>query len=86
MRPAKLAGSILHGIHRKVVMSYDFEVRFDCAGSPKMRPASVAGSILRGFYRNIVMLYDVEVRFDCAGSQKMRPASLASIGAPGTDG
>ena len=61
--PSNVAGSMLRGICRNIVLLYDGEVCFDCAGSRKMRPASLAVSILHGSYRNIMMLYDVEVRF-----------------------
>ena len=64
MRPPSLSASTLRGIYHKIMMLYDVEVRFDCAGSHTMRPPSLSASTLRGIDRNIVMLSDVEVRFD----------------------
>ena len=63
MRPTSVAGSILRGIYRNIVLLYDGEVRFDWAGSQKMRPAKLATSILRASYRKMMPLYAVEVRF-----------------------
>ena len=62
-----MSGTILRDAYRKIVMLYDVEVRFDCAGSREMRPPSLSGSISRGSYRHVVMLHDAEFRFDCAG-------------------